>query len=396
MSEPTISGWAEDGYGAIADAFRDTLAGPPSGAALSIRREGRVVVDLWGGEADTRDGRPWHEHTETVIFSSTKGLMSILAAQLVEAGRLDYDALVSDYWPEFAQAGKENVRVRHLLSHQAGLSAFREDLTLEEALNWEQVTALLAEQEPLWEPGTAHLYHPITHGWLIGEVFQRVTGVPLRDWFARELAAPLGAEVSLGVAADESHDIAHLVVGDTLAALVAEQESAAGDEVVDWPGLAMTLGSAFPRALAGPDEGFNRGDVQASVIPGAGAIATAHGLASVWSAVVTETDGVRLLGDEVREIATAVQSEGEQLFGVPGPYARWGMGFQLDSEARRYLGPLSLGHDGAGGQCAFADAGEKVGFAFLTNRMEAVDDRATRLVDALRVAIGVRPLQPQL
>lgn len=195
----------------------------------------------------------------------------------------------------------------------------------------------------------------------------------------------------LGVLPDDELDIAHLVVGDTLAGLIEAQAAARVAGEIDWPDRAMTLGAAFPPALAGPDEGFNLPEVQAAVIPGAGAIASARGLASVWSATVVETDGVRLLDDDTRLSATTVQSEGKQLFGVPGPYASWGMGFQLDSEARRYLGPQSLGHDGAGGQCAFADADEKIGFAFVTNRMEAVDDRATRIIDALRVSIGVRP-----
>lgn len=390
MTASDIEGWAEPGYGAIVDAFHAAFDGPPMGAALAVRHDGRLVVDVWGGDSDTRVGRRWEENTETVIFSCTKGLMSILAARLVADGRLDYDAPVSHYWPEFAQAGKETVLVRHLLSHQAGLSAPRPTVTLEQAVDWNHMTTLLAEQEPLWEPGTAHLYHPITHGWLVGEVVQRAAGVPLRKWFARELAEPLHAQVHLGVAPEDGLDIAHLTVGDTLANLIETQAAARVPGEIDWPDRAMTLGSAFPPALAGPDEGFNLRDVQAAIIPGAGGIASARGLASVWSATVVETDGVRLLDDETRLRSTAVQSEGEQLFGVPGPYARWGMGFQLDSEARRYLGPQSLGHDGAGGQCAFADADEKIGFAFVTNRMEAGDDRATRIIDALRVAIGTR------
>jgi len=152
----------------------------------------------------------------------------------------------------------------------------------------------------------------------------------------------------------------------------------------------MTLGGALAPELITVNEGFNDPAVQAAEIPGAGGISTARALATIWSATVVETDGVRLLGSEVLDTATVVQSEGPPVWDVPGPWPRWGMGFQLDSEARRFLTSTSFGHDGAGGQSAFADPGAQIGFAYLTNQMEAIDDqRATRVIDALRESLGL-------
>jgi len=162
--------------------------------------------------------------------------------------------------------------------------------------------------------------------------------------------------------------------------------------VIDWGELAMTLGGALAPELIGPGEsdGFNDPIIQSAEIPGAGGIATARALATIWSATVVATAGVRLIDEPVIAEATVPQSEGPPVWDVPGPWPRWGMGLQLDSEARRFLTPDSFGHDGAGGQSAFADAGSQVGFAFLTNQMEAIGDvRATGIIDALRRSLGV-------
>lgn len=327
-----------------------------------------------------------------MIFSCTKGLMSILAARLVQEGRLDYDAPVATYWPEFAQAGKAEVLVRHVLSHRSGLSAPRRTLSLADALDWATVTTALAEQEPLWDPGTGHAYHALTHGWLIGEVVRRITGQTAGRYLATTIGDPLGGDVWIGLPAGERHRVAHLHVGPTLAQHVEEQARIRAPGVPDWPHLAMTLGDAFPPELAAPDAGFNDRDVQAAQIPGAGGVATARALAAIWSATITPTDGVRLLDDATLKRALEPQTSGRPVFDVPPPWPRWAMGFQLDSEARHFLTAESFGHDGAGGQVSFADPATGVGFAFLTNQMEAINDvRATRIIDALRDALGTGP-----
>ncbi|PPF15065.1 MULTISPECIES: serine hydrolase domain-containing protein [unclassified Rathayibacter] len=380
-----VHGVVEPGFEGVRDAFAEAVR-PGSGAAVAVRLHGRPVVDLWAGEAGAEE--PWREDTLSVVFSCTKGLVSLLAARLVQEGLLDYDARVADYWPEFAAAGKADVRVQDLLAHRAGLSAPRLPLTTADLADWDLVAGRLAEQEPLWEPGTGYAYHPITHGWLIGEVIRRVTGRSVGAAFQERIAGPVGAEAWIGLPASEQGRVATMLVGPTLAELTAAQAAARTPGVVDWGERAMTLGGALPVELVGPGTGFNDPVLQAAEIPGAGGIGSARALAAIWSAAFTETDGVRLLEDATIERATAPLSSGPPVWPVPGPWPAWGCGFQLGTDARRYLTPSGFGHDGAGGQVAFADPDAGVGFAFLTNRMEGVGDvRATRVVEALATAL---------
>lgn len=377
-------GFVAPGYELIRDAFETVIADDvSSGAGLSIRRDGEIVVDLAGGVADARTNLPWTLATPSVIFSSTKGIMSVLIARLVRDGLLDYDRPVADYWPEFASHGKGHITVSDALAHRAGLSAPVVDWTVDDMLDWNRATTLLAEQEPLWDPGTAWSYHAITHGWLAGELVRRVSGSLPGDYLRDLVTSPLRVDAWIGLPPEFTGDVAHMTVGKTLQKLTQQQSEQfrSGESV--WPYRALTLGGALPIGLVGPDDGFNRADLQASQIPGAGGIATAHALATIWSAVVTDTDGVRLLDDSTIAAAAAVQSHGAPFFPSPAPWPRWGRGFQLDSDARHYLGESSIGHDGAGGQVAFADVENRIGFAFLTNRMEAIDDRATRIIDAV-------------
>lgn len=385
------NGTTAAGFESVQAAFEAGFDGKPDmGAALAIRHQGELVVDLWAGVRDERSRLPWREETPSVIFSCTKGLVSVLAARLVQEGRLDYQAPVAEYWPEFAAAGKQHVRVKDLLAHRSGLSAPRDPLTTAEIIDWSTVVAKLAGQEPLWEPDSGYAYHAITHGWLVGEVIRRITGLSVGAYFAEAIAEPLRVDAWIGLPAGVHSRVAHLQVGSTLAQLTAAQAAARTPGTTDWNELAMTLGGALAPELIGVDEGFNDPLIQSAEIPGAGGIATARALATIWSATVVETAGVRLLGSDVLDTATVVQSEGAPVWDVPGPWPRWGMGFQLDSEVRRFLTSASFGHDGAGGQSAFADPSAEVGFAYLTNQMEAIDDqRATRVIDALRETLGV-------
>lgn len=380
-----LQGGADDRYGRVVDAFARAFDGRETmGAALAIRVDGRLVVDVWAGSADAESGRSWAADTPSVIFSCTKGLVSILVAQLVEEGVIDYDDAVAEYWPEYATHGKEATTIAHLLSHRAGLPAPRRPWSTSEMLSWEHCVSALQEEEPFWPPGERHAYHPITHGWLIGEVMRRVTGQSVGHAFNTRIASRIGDGAWIGLPADVEPLVASMEVGPSLADHTATLLADANP----WPATAMTLGGALPAALVGDQSGFNDPRVHAAEIPGAGGIATARALATIWSATVTETDGVRLLGDALRERAVVVQSKGQPFFDAPAPWAAWGMGFQLDSEARRYLTPNGFGHDGAGGQVAFADPELGVGLAFLTNLMEAGDERGTLIVDELREVLS--------
>jgi len=380
---PLVSGSVKPGFEPLADAFAAGFADRPTmGAALSVRIDGETVVDLWGGIADDRNGRAWTGDTPSVVFSCTKGLLSILSARLVQDGRLAYDAPVSRYWPEFAAAGKAGVTVGEALSHRAGLSATRVDVTEADIVDWARMAEVLAAQEPLWSPGAGYAYHAITHGWLNGEVIRRVTGHSVGRVFREMIVGPLGVDAWIGLPDGEADRPAHLQVSPLLTELWVTEAAKPGP---NWPYKAMTLGSALPADLVTPEGGFNARHIRAAEIPGAGGIASARALAAIWSATVATTGGVRLLDDATIAAATEERSGGAPVFAAIPPYARWGAGFQLDSEARRYTGPKCFGHDGAGGQVGFADPERRIGFGYVTNWMMGPEDqRATAIIDALR------------
>lgn len=378
-----LHGSIEPGFEAVAETFASAFEGRPTmGASLHIMIGGQSVADLWAGVADERTGRQWAEDTPSVVFSCTKGLMSILVARLVEEGLLDYAAPVSRYWPEFTAAGKADITVGQALAHQAGLSAPRASLSEDDIVDWDRVVSILAAQEPLWPVGTGYAYHALTHGWLAGELVRQVTGLTPGTYFKHVIAEPLGVDAWIGLPDALADRPAHLQVSAPLTALWAEE---AGKPGPNWPYKAMTLGDALPADLVTEEGGFNRQRIRAAEIPGAGGIATAKALATIWSATVVPTKGIRLIGDAVIAEATRTQSEGQSVFGGDPPYSRWGYGFQLDSEARRYIGEGCFGHDGAGGQVGFADPRRQIGFGFVTNWMMGPEDqRATEIISALR------------
>ncbi|WP_243230129.1 serine hydrolase domain-containing protein [Microbacterium sp. CIAB417] len=360
-------------------AFEQAIdASPGGGGAVAIYIDGDCVLDAWSGLADRRHDRPWAAETASVVFSCTKGLLAILTHRLVERGLLDLDATVATYWPEFMTAGKAKISVSDLLTHRAGLAAFDTSVTFEELLDWERMITRLEAQKPLWTPGSAHSYHAITYGWLIGEVLRRVTGETVDALFDDIFSQGLGAEVALGAAA-ATPNRAHVEVGRSSFAHEPRSENE------HWERLTLTLGGALPVDLVGERAGFNRDDVLVAGIPSAGGVATARGLAKVWSATVRTTDGVRLLDDATIAEQTRPQSEGQPYFAVPGPWPRWASGYMLTSDRRPLLSAQSFGHDGAGGQLGFADPKYGVGFGFVTNWLsDSRDQRANSIVHALR------------
>ena len=188
----SVSGAVAPGFEPVADAYaRGFESRPAMGAALHVTCEGESVVNLWAGFADARTEKAWSERTASVIFSCTKGLVSIMAARLVQEGRLRYEAPVAQYWPEFAAAGKDKVTVGQALAHHAGLSAPRADLSEDDIVDWNRVVSALAAQEPLWPLGSGYAYHALTHGWVVGEILRRVTGQSVGSYF-RERVTEIG------------------------------------------------------------------------------------------------------------------------------------------------------------------------------------------------------------
>jgi len=334
------------------------------GASLAVMVDGRMIVDVWAGHADAERMRPWERDTIVNAWSTTKGIVATCAHRLADQGRLDLDAPVAKYWPEFAQAGKTEIPVRYLLSHQAGLPAIRKPLPLGAAFDWDMMTTALAEEEPWWEPGTKHGYHAFTYGWLIGEVIRRITGQSLGTYFRKEVAEPLGLDFHIGLGAEH----------DARTAEISADLPQPGDTNFVIEMLQDPESMAF-KVLANPPDLFQPGVVntrewRAAEIPAANGHGNARAIARLYGALARggELDGVRILSPEAIERATVEQASGKDE--VLGLNLRTALGFVLTSaDATMGPNPRAFGHSGAGGSLGFADPDAKLGFGYAMNRM---------------------------
>jgi CubicO group peptidase (beta-lactamase class C family) len=196
----------------VADALAEELSsGAEVGAAIAVDIDGESVLDIWGGHADAANTIEWGEDPIINVWSSTKTVTSLAALMVADRGLLDLDATVATYWPEFAANGKQDVRVRHLLSHTSGVSGWQEPITIEDLYDWDKSTSLRAAQAPWWEPGTASGYHALNFGHLIGELIRRTAGKSLKDFVRDEIAGPLEADFQIGARPEDSGRIAQLI-----------------------------------------------------------------------------------------------------------------------------------------------------------------------------------------
>ena len=210
----TVEGACAEGYEVVREAFAANFVEPGEiGAAVAAVVDGQVVVDLRAGLADAHTGRAWQADTPVLVYSATKGPTALCALCLWERGALDIDAPVAEVWPEFAAAGKGRVTTRQLLTHQAGLPVFDEPISFTDCHDHDLVAARLAAQAPRWEPGTAHGYHPLTFGWLVGEVVRRVSGRSVGVMLAEEVARPLGLDLWIGLPPEREATVARLAPG---------------------------------------------------------------------------------------------------------------------------------------------------------------------------------------
>ena len=387
-----VHGEAARGFEAVREAFSANFERHGEvGAAFSLYHRGRKVVDLWGGVADETTGRAWAEDTLQLVFSTTKGATAACAHLLAQRGELDFDAPVSEYWPEFKAEGKEQVPVRWLLSHRAGLPVVDRALSPEDALAWDPVVEALAAERPVWEPGTAHGYHALTYGWLVGEVVRRISGRSLGLFFAQEMAAPLGLEFWIGLPEQHETRVSRLIELPRLAQARAELDlSGLPDVMRELATAFLDPSSLTNRALnlTSPPLDYNSRGVHAAEVPAANGICTARSLARFYAGLIGEVDAVRILTPETVARATVEQSEGrDRVLLVP---TRFGLGYFLPSSFSPMAGPASFGHAGAGGSLGFADPDTGVAFGYVMNKMQqnlAADPRTLTLIEAVKASV---------
>ncbi|MEO5876555.1 MAG: serine hydrolase domain-containing protein [Streptosporangiaceae bacterium] len=329
-----IQGTCESRFGTVAEVLAASLDADDVGASAAVFVDGEPVVDLWGGYVDAARTVPWERDTITSVWSTTKTMTALCALILADRGELDLDAPVARYWPEFAAAGKQDVLVRHLLGHTAGLPTWDEPITVADLYAWPTATARLAAQAPQWEPGTEAGYHSITFGHLVGEVVRRVTGRDLGTFFAEEVAEPLGADFHIGLAAEHDHRVAPLIAAPQ------------GDRPEGFPvGVSDANSPAWRRAG----------------IPAVGGFGNARSVAAVQSVLACGgvAGGVRLLSQSGCERVFEEQYSGEdRLLGVP---IRWGMGYRLQDHT------CSWG--GWGGSLVLIDLDHRMTVSYVMNQI---------------------------
>jgi CubicO group peptidase (beta-lactamase class C family) len=396
-----VGGEVEPGFEGVRDAFANNFAEHgEQGASYAFYVEGTKVVDIWGGvRADT--GAPYDADTLQIVFSSTKGATAVCAHLLAERGELDLSAPVTEYWPEFGAQGKQDVPVSWLLCHKSGVLDTDGPMTVEQALDWDTVTSALAASAPCWEPGTAHGYHAVTYGWLVGEVVRRVSGRSLGTFFRDEVAGPLGLEFWIGLPDEQQSRVAPLIPmggGDGLPMLMSEEGDGSDDapsSLVDMLNTFLGEGNLAAKALTAPggaladEQVWNEPRLRAAEIPAANGVTNAPSLARLYASLVSEVDGTRLLSKDSVDRAIEVQVEGpDQVMIFPIPF---GLGFMTHSDMSPFVGGRSFGHYGAGGSVGFADPDRGIAGGYVMNKMHfglAGDPRTAALLGAVDRAVG--------
>jgi CubicO group peptidase (beta-lactamase class C family) len=371
-----MDGFAHRDFRAVEESFRRQLERTDGGAAVTIFHHGEPVVDLWGGVRND-EGDPWEADTLAMCFSTTKGVASAALHLQVEAGLVDYDERVATYWPEFAQNGKENITVRHVLSHSAGLHRLRSVIeSAHHMLDWDHMVEALAAEPPAYEPGTQCGYHGLTYGWLIGEIVQRVTGRQLGEVITSDVDAPLGLDgLYLGCPPEQRHRVAALepmrVFGPRVPKALHQILRGIGDQF--GKALSVTgspvntrrlINALFPRGM---EDVMASPEVMDASIPAANGFFTARALASMYAVFAGggALGDVRLFSPElVRQIGEEQNNRRDLVLVMP---MRWRLGYH------RVLGnygecPNGFGHFGLGGSGAWADPSRELSVAMVCNR----------------------------
>ncbi|WP_339486147.1 serine hydrolase domain-containing protein [Pseudomonas sp. EL_65y_Pfl2_R95] len=371
-----IQGYFDLKFEGVKDAFAELFDNPQErGAALCVQVAGETVIDIWAGTADKEGLEAWSSDTIVNLFSCTKTFAAVTVMQLVGEGKLDLDAPVARYWPEFGAAGKDAITVRHLLCHQAGLPALHAMLPAEALYDWDAMTTALAAEQPWWALGEGHGYAPITYGWLVGEVVRRVEGRGPGESIAARICQPLGLDFHVGLADEAFHRVANVSRGK------GNMGDAAAQRLLK---VMMTDATAMPtRSFTNPPSimtSTNKPEWRRMQQPAANGHGNARSLAGFYNGLL---DG-RLLEAELLSELTREHSVGEDKTLLT--QTRFGLGCMLDqpdvANATYGMGRGAFGHPGAGGSIGFADPERDVAFGFVVNNLGPfvlMDPRAQKL-----------------
>lgn len=394
-----IEGNCEPDFKPVLDQFVANFEGDEVGASLNIRIEGQTVIDVWGGVKAGKDANPWTEDTLSVVFSCTKGATALCAHHLIDQGKLDLNARVADYWPEFAAAGKQDVTVAMMLNHSAGVPALREDIKPGGYYDWDYMVNRLAQEEPFWEPGCRNGYHMMTFGWTVGELVGRVSGQSLGQYFKEQIADPLGIDFFIGLPESEDSRVSKVL------------RWRPGKGVKPPPFTVTMLNDPNSlQYLAFMNSGGHKTDaIEAwrAELGGGGGITNARGLCGMYDPLANSgrSGDVQLVSadsiERMRAVSVATMNDATLLMPT-----RFGLGFMrsMDNRYREsgamesmVLGREAFGHAGAGGSVGFADPEAHMSFGYSMNQMGAgilLNERGQSLVDETYRCLGYRTDEP--
>jgi CubicO group peptidase (beta-lactamase class C family) len=386
--QPFIAGSVRESFEPVREAFVENfIRRGELGGACCVYQDGEKVVDLWGGMREPANGEPWLEDTMVPVHSTTKGLAAMVMAIAHSRGWLDYEERVCAYWPEFAQNGKEQITVRQLLAHQAGLFGFDEPVDRTVVADLDRLAGIMARQRPAWPPGERQAYHAISLGFYEGELIRRVDPArrTLGQVFDEEIAKPLGIEFYIRVPASIPDErLARLepltfwrrVTGFPLPVVL----RAMNRRSVLYRSLVANPGTTF---YLDPDHVIVR-NLEA---PSGGGVGSARGIARAYGVFAGGGHELGLRPETLEALAApAIPARNgfyDECFGAP---AQFSLGFMKPSESMPFGHPCAFGAPGAGGSMGYADPQTGIGYGYVTNRM-GTDLRGDPRDVALRAAI---------
>jgi CubicO group peptidase (beta-lactamase class C family) len=355
------------------------------GAAVSIWQHGQPILELHGGFRDARREQPWQEETIVLFWSATKGLGSACLLHVLQERDIELDRKVAEFWPEFAQSGKENVTLAALLSHRAGLSALDQRVDI---LDYAAVIAALERQAPVWPPGSGHGYHARTFGFLVDELVRRIAGPTAGEYWRRNFAEPLQLDIWIGLPETEHARVATIYAAKAGRPPQPEQF---------YRELA-TAGTLVRRTFTSPAglhavSAMNAADARSLAIVSFGGIGSASSLAKFYAMLANngELNGRRYFTElTLAKMATSLAAGVDLVFQIPTAFSAGFMKDPAGAEPRIFgPSPSAFGHPGAGGSHAFADPANGIAFAYVMNQMEQSllpNEKSLRLVEAMYAA----------
>ena len=380
VADITIEGYCHSDFSAVEEEFRENFASRGEiGSAVCVYRDGEKVVDLWGGHTDEARTQPWSEDTIVLMSSIAKSMSALAVHILVDRGQVSLDEPVARYWPEFAQNGKENILLRHTISHQCGV-IFCDAAKPGDFFNYPAQVAAIAAQEPAWPAGSKGAYNSINFGFIHGEIVRRVSGKRIRDFIREEITGPLGADYNVGLNADE---------------LVRVAPMHRNPENKFWE-MGEKPGTLLHRAWSSRPIGVDLVNCHENRVgenPSSGGHGNARAIARVYAMLANngEIGGVRLLRPETVEQLSRVQWE--DICGMTGAPRRIGLGFLHNSPPNTPMGSniKAFGHGGSGGALAFCDRERNMAFGSCTNFQPSGMPPGIRTRSLVAAAFGKAP-----